>query len=58
MNSGSIQAVLLVLGAALVVLGAALISAPGGLLALGVLMLLAVADLRGPGGGTPGGGTT
>lgn len=59
MNSGSIQAVLLVLGAALVVLGAALISAPGGLLALGVLMLLAVADLRSGDDGAPGsGGTT
>lgn len=40
--------VLLVLGAALVVAGAAGVTWPAGLLAAGVLMLLAAIDLRGP----------
>lgn len=40
------QAVLLVLGVAAVITGAALICLPGGLLAAGVLAILALADLR------------
>lgn len=43
---GSAQAVLLVAGSVLVVAGAAVLAWPAGLLALGVLMLLAVVDLR------------
>lgn len=40
------EAVLLLLGAALVILGCALITWPAGLLAFGVLLILAAVDLR------------
>lgn len=40
------QAVLLVLGVLAVITGATLISLPGGLLAAGVLAILALIDLR------------
>lgn len=46
MSGGQVLQLLILAGAVLVVLGASLITVPFGVLALGVLMLLAAVDLR------------